>query len=241
MKRIIAILLFIIISYQASAQRMFDNDRSYNIFRNYTHWGVQVEPLLFFPATFSPQPTNNFKSQYGLGYKAGLIYNLSLSNHLGFRFGALLGQVPVFNTYFVLNKNEISENMDYFHKKGAIYSPLNYSIPIMIEYRMFMIERYVLNLSAGTQIEYVSNANLQEAYKQYYLTRMPAVSSWNFDLVVKAGWYFQFKKALMLQTNIVYKYRFNNQYTGSYYFDKLNAANNSKGSVIQKSCRRINP
>ncbi len=230
----IALVLLILISINTQAQRLFDNDRSYDIFHNYTHWGIQLEPLLFFPADYAGTPATGFKSQVGFGYKAGLIYNMSLSNRIGFRFGAMLGQVPAMNTYFMLSTSETGESTDYFHKEGAVYSGLNYSIPIMFEYRMFMFDRYVTNLSAGIQVERTSPATISEQYKQYYQGLMANPGSWDIDLVVKAGWYFQFRKVLMLQTNLVYKHRFNNQYEGTYNFSNLSESNNNTDSFIQK-------
>jgi hypothetical protein len=225
--------LLILLSINSYSQKLFDNDRSYDIFHNYTHWGVQLEPLLFFPADYGGSPANSFQSQVGFGYKAGLIYNLSLSNRIGFRFGAMIGQVPAMNTYFMLSHTETGESTDYFHKKGAVYSPLNYSIPLMLEYRMFMIDRYILNLSAGIQVERTSSALLTENYKTYYRSFLANPGSWDLDMVIKAGWYFQFRKALMLQTNLVYKHRFNSQYEGEYAFENL-SSNNSAGTVIQQ-------
>jgi len=226
----IVLALLILLSLNTQAQRLFDNDKSYDIFHNYTHWGIQLEPLLFFPADYGGTPATGFKSQVGFGYKAGLIYNMSLSNRIGFRFGAMLGQVPAMNTYFTLSASETGENTDYFHKKGAVYSGINYSIPIMFEYRMFMIDRYVLNLSAGIQVEHTGTAMLYDNYKNFYRSYLTSQGAWDIDMVVKAGWYFQFRHALMLQTNLVYKYRFVNQYEGQY----VSIPRTSAGTIIQK-------
>jgi len=234
MKKYILILLLILLSFNIHAQRMFSHDKSYDIFYNYTNWGIQLDALTYFPANLSGEQTNSYKTQYGIGWKAGLVYNLNFSNHFAFRLGALAGQVPAFNTYFILQKNDIKTTDDYYHRKGARYSPINFSIPLLFEYRNFSIDRYIMSFDAGVQIERTSSANITETYKNFYFTNINNSGSWDFDLVLKAGWYYQFKP-IMMQTSIVYKYRFNNQYEGIYAFTNLQDNNhNSTGKIIQK-------
>ncbi len=218
-----------------SAQTYFDNDKSFDLFKNYTRWGIQMDGLMYFPATIQNTTENlSFQTQIALGYKAGLVYNFNIVNHLGIRVGALLGQAPAINTYFQLPKERTGEAEDYYHRQPAVYSPLNFSFPILFEYRNFSIYRYTLSFDAGIQIERTSKTTLTENYKNYYLTQVQNPGSWNFDLVLKAGWYYQFPR-LMLQTSFVYKHRFVDQYTGNYGFNNLqNPVTNYTGSYIQK-------
>ncbi len=234
MKKSIFILLLILLSFNANAQRMFSHDKSYDIFYNYTNWGIQLDALTYFPATLSGDQTNSYKTQYGVGWKAGLVYNLNFSNHFAFRLGALAGQVPAFNTYFILQKDDIKTTENYFHRKGARYSPINFSIPLLFEYRNFTIDRYIMSFDAGIQVERTSSALISESYKNFYYAYVTNPGSWDFDLVLKAGWYYQFKP-VMMQTSLVYKYRFNNQYQGAYTFSNLQDINhNSLGKISQK-------
>ncbi len=218
-KKIITIMLLLWIN--TSFSQFFDNDKSFNIFKNYTKWGVQVDGLAFLPANISGEKGNtSFQSQIGLSYKAGLVYNLNVVNHFGFRIGALLGQAPAINTYFLLRKEEINSDKDYANKNGAIYSPLNFSFPILAEYRNFSIYRYIISLSAGIQIQRTSATTEVENYKDFYTTTVTNPGTWSFDPIVKIGWYYQFPR-VMMQTSFVYKYRLSDQYKGVYNFKNL--------------------
>ena len=230
------ILLFSIFLMIGStyAQRLFSNSRSFDLYNGYTKWGIQIDGLLYFPAEIDQTNNFSFRSQFGIGYKFGAVYNLNASNHFGFRFGVLAGQVPALNTYFVIDKDEINASDNYQHKKGSSYSPVfNFSIPILFEYRNFLINRYTLSLDAGIQIELTKGTTISESYKNFYSTSVSNPGSWDVDLVVKAGWYFQFKP-VMVQTSVVYKYRFINQYTGAYAFTNLKNTPDFSGKFNQK-------
>ena len=228
----IAIALFFL-SINAQAQKMFDSGKDFDIFHSYTKWGVQVEGLGYFPAQITPTNDNAFKSQMGIGYKLGLVYNVNLSNHFGIRLGALAGKVPAINTYFVLNHSDLNTTNDYFHKKWAKYSPFNFSFPVLLEYRNFSLNRFILSFDAGIQVERTSSAVITETYDKYYTTVVANPGSWDVDLLARAGWYFQFKR-LMTQTSIVYKHRLNDQYVGTYAFTNLKNDHNASGIYVQK-------
>ncbi len=223
MKRLIfSLLLFVVLDL--NAQQLFTNSKSFDIFRNYTRWGIQLDALAYFPADIDNPDKFSFQSQLAVGYKFGLVYNLSFTDNFGFRVGALTGQAPAINTYFILKTTDTGAENDYFHKKGAKYSALfgNFSFPLLFEYRNFSIDRYILNFDAGIQIERTAAATINEVYDTYYVTSVSNNGSWDFDLVLKIGWYYQFKR-LMMQTNLVYKHRFVNQYEGGYGFYNLNS------------------
>jgi hypothetical protein len=221
MKRLVFSLL-ILISLPVSAQQLFTNSKSFDIFHNYTRWGIQLDALAYFPADIDDPGRFSFQSQLSFGYKFGLVYNLSFNDNFGFRIGALTGQTPAINTYFILKDSDTGSGSDYFHKKGARYSSLfsNFSFPLLFEYRNFTIDRYILNFDAGIQLERTGAAIITEVYDNHYLTTVMNEGSWDFDLVLKLGWYYQFKR-LMMQTNLVYKHRFVNQYDGNYVFTNL--------------------
>jgi len=233
MLRKTVLLLFIFIVTTGSAQKLFDSGRDYDIFHSFTKWGIQVEGLGYFPAEITPTEYNSFKSQMGIGFKLGGIYNINFTNHFGIRLGALVGKAPAINTYFVLAHNDINTTNDYYHKKWAKYSPFNFSFPIQFEYRNFSIDRFILSLDGGIQIERTSSGIISETYDKYYTTVVSNPGSWDVDLIARAGWYFQFKK-LMTQTSIVYKHRLVNQYEGAYAFTNLKNNHNTTGSFIQK-------
>ena len=225
-------LLFI--ATVSNAQRLFSNSRSYDLFNSFTKWGVQLDGLLYFPADIDKTDNFSFRSQFGIGYKFGLVYNLNITDNFGFRFGALAGQAPVINAYFVLDKNETGSSSNYKHDKGASYSPIfNFSIPVLFEYRNFLIDRYTLSFDAGIQFELTKGTTITESYKNYYNTTVSNPGSWSVDLVLKAGWYFQFKP-VMVQTSVVYKYRFSDQYPGRYSFKNLINTPDFSGKFNQK-------
>ena len=216
------LLLIFIFNFSVGKAQFFDNDRSFDIFHSYTKWGVQVDGLAYLPATISGKKGDlSFQTQIGLSYKAGLVYNFNIVHHFGIRIGALLGQAPAINTFFLLKKQYINSDKDYANKKGARYSPLNFSFPILFEYRNFSIYRYIINVSAGIQIQRTSPATIIENYDNYYTTTVNNPGTWSFDPVFKVGWYYQFPR-VMMQTNVVYKYRLVNQYEGFYNFRNLN-------------------
>ena len=229
------LLILLMISAAGFSQRMFTNDKSFDIFHNYTRWGIQLDGLLYFPATYDDPNQYSFQSQLALGYKFGFVYNFSLSNHVGFRVGALTGQVPAINTYFILKKEDIDAQTDYYHREGARYSPFfsSFSFPLLLEYRIFAIDRYIINLDAGAQIERTGSKIILEQYKNYFTTTVANPGSWDVDLVFKIGWYYQFKR-LMMQTNLVYKHRLVNQYEGTYSFTNLKNNPDITGIYIQK-------
>ncbi len=233
LKKIFLISLFFIVS-GTYAQRLFSNSRSFDLFNGYTKWGLQLDGLLYFPAEIDKTNNFSFHSQFGIGYKFGAVYNLNASDHFGFRFGLLAGQVPAINTYFVLDKDEINAGSDYQYKKGSSYSPIfNFSIPILFEYRNFLINRYTISLDAGIQIELTKGATISETYENYYHTTVANPGSWDVDLVIKGGWYFQFKP-VMVQTSVVYKHRFVDQYQGTYTFENLKNTPDFSGKYTQK-------
>ena len=226
--------LFIVISGQLSAQKLFDNGKDFDIFHNYTNWGIQLDALAYFPAQVDAINQFSFQSQYALGYKFGLVYNFNLTNHFGLRIGALAGQVPAINTYFVLDQNDINASKDYQHQNWPSYSPIfNFSFPVLFEYRNFSIDRYILSLNGGIQIERTTGAIITDQYQNYYQTSVSNPGSWDIDLIAKAGWYFQFRR-LMLQTSVVYKYRMVDQYTGTFVFKNLQNSAPVSGKYIQK-------
>jgi len=234
-KTLIFIGSFILFSSSIVAQKVFDNSKDFDIFHNYTRWGIQVDALGFLPADIDYPYQFSFDSQLSFGYKFGVIYNISFTNNFGFKAGALLGQDPAINTYFVLDKEEIGTTSDYEHNNGPVYSSFfsNFSFPLLFEYRNFSIDRYILNFDAGIQIQRTGAATLTESYQDYYQTTVYNKGSWNFDLILKTGWYYQFSR-LMLQTNIVYKHRFVDQYVGAYSFQNLNNSPDINGYYIQK-------
>jgi len=234
MLRKIIFIILIISSTNSYSQRLFSFSKDFDLFYNYTRWGVQLDGLAYFPATYTGFNQYSFKSQYGIGYKFGLVYNINLSNHFGFKIGALAGQVPVINNYFVLDNKDIGTSNDYVHKNQARYSPIfNYSFPVLFEYRNFMINRFTLSLAAGIQVELTGASTITDAYKNYYAASATNPGNWDMDLIFKAGWYFQFKP-LMLQTSVVYKYRFRDQYTGFYQFNLPSNPPAHRGTYIQK-------
>jgi len=233
LKKILLIAL-VLISFYSQGQQMFSNAKDYDIFRNYTKWGIQLDGLGYFPAHYTGFQKYSFQTQYAIGYQFGLIYNINLNNHFGFKIGALAGQVPAINTYFVLDKSLTGNANDYQHKEWPSYSPIfNYSFPVLLEYRNFSIDRYIISLNAGIHVARTSAATITDTYKNFYLTKVENPGSWDIDLVLKAGWYFQFKP-LMLQTSIVYKHRFIDQYTGYFQFDNLQNEQPIKGFYTQK-------
>ncbi len=234
LKKNFIIGLFLLFAPSLMAQKVFDNSKNFDIFHNYTRWGIQIDGLGYLPAKIDYPNKFSFDSQLSLGYKFGVVYNISLTNNFGFKAGALLGQAPAINTYFLLDKNEIGTNQNYEHKKGAVYSPFlsNFSFPLLFEYRNFSIDRYILNFDAGIQIQRTGATELTDSYKDYYQTSVANKGNWDFDLILKAGWYYQFTR-LMLQTNLVYKHRFVDQYVGTYSFQNLNNSPDINGQYIQ--------
>ncbi len=233
LKKLFLISLFFVIT-GTNAQRLFSNSRSYDLFNSYTHWGIQLDGLVYFPAEIDPIDHFSFRSQFGIGYKFGLVYNLNFSDNFGFRFGVLAGQVPVINTYFVLDKEDMNTNDDYQYNKASSYSPVfNFSMPLLLEYRNFLIDRYTLSLDTGIQIELTKGATISESYDDYYITSVQNPGSWNVDFVAKAGWYFQFRP-VMVQTSVVYKHRFVDQYPGTYSFKNFKNIPDFTGKFIQK-------
>ena len=228
------LISFLFLATSINAQKLFNNSKDFDLFHSYTKWGVQLEGLLYFPAEIDPANNYSFYGQFGIGYKFGLVYNFNFTNRFGLHIGALAGQVPAINTYFLLKKDDINASSDYQHKKGASYSPIfNYSFPILFEYRNFSIDRYTLSFDGGIQIERTSGATITENYKNYYQTTVSNPGSWDIDLVFKAGWYFQFKP-VMVQTSVVYKHRLVDQYVGAYSFNNLNNSTPITGKYIQK-------
>jgi len=235
MQKIFIITFFsLFFSWTSHAQRMFDNGKDYDIFYAYTRWGIQIDGLLYFPADYDNPNAYSFQTQTAAGYKFGVVYNWSIDNHFGFRIGALLEQNPALNTYFILPAEETGASTDYEHEKGAQYSSFfkNFSFPILIEYRNFSIDRYVLNLDIGFQIERTGKDIISESVYPYYTTTVYNKGSWDVDLVLKAGWYFQFSR-VMMQTNVVYKHRFVDQYEGRYLFTNL-ASPDLSGNLTQR-------
>ena len=234
MFRKLIFIILILSNANSFSQKLFSNSNDFDLFHSYTRWGVQLDGLAYFPATYTDFNQYSFQSQYAVGYKFGLVYNINLSNRFGFKIGALAGQVPAINTYFIFDKADIGTSQDYVHKNWPSYSPIfNFSFPVLFEYRNFSIERYTLSFAAGMQIERTSAATITDVYKNYYVTSVTNPGSWDVDLIFKAGWYFQFKP-LMLQTSVVYKYRFKDQYTGFYQFDLPSNPPAHRGTYIQK-------
>ncbi len=226
--------LFLLLSFASnlSAQRLFDNSKDYDIFHHYTRWGIQLDGLAYFPAQITQTDAYSFKSQYALGYKFGLIYNLNMSNHFGFKIGALAGQVPAINTYFKLTPTQTGHSQTYEHKTKPVYSPIfNFSFPILLEYRNFSFYRYTLSFAAGMQIERTTAASLTDSYQNYYYTSVSNPGKWNLDFILKAGWYYQFKP-FMLQTSVVYKHRFKEQYSGIFLFENLQNLPDVSGEYV---------
>jgi hypothetical protein len=221
MKRLIFIII-ILFSLQINAQKFFNRSKSYDIFHKYTRWGIQLDGLGYFPAKYDDPTKFSFQSSMSLGYKFGLVYNISFHDNFGFRVGALTGQTPAINTYFVLKTTDTGASEDYYHKQPARYSSLftNFSFPLLFEYRNFTIDRYIINFNEGIQVERTGKAIITEVYDDKYVTTVMNNGSWDFDLVLRLGWYYQFKP-IMMQTNLVYKHRFVNQYDGNYLFNNL--------------------
>ncbi len=225
--------IFLVLTSTLSAQRLFDNSHDFDLFHHYTRWGVQLDGLGFFPGYADPVKALSFETQYALGYKFGVVYNINLNNHFGFKIGALAGQIPAIKTYFVLSPAATGQNVNYEHKK-TVYSPVfNYSFPILFEYRNFIIDRYTLSFATGVHIEHTAATGLKDTYQNFYQTTANNPGKWDVDLIFKVGWYFQFKP-VMLQTSIVYKYRLNDQYTGTYQFKNIQNLPDTSGNYILK-------
>ena len=232
---IYSLFALLLVAFSSEAQ-YFKTQKSYDIFANYTRFGFQVDGLAYMPASIAEAPQGtSFKSQWSLGYKAGVVYNFRIVPNFGFRIGALIGQTPAINTYFKLDASRTGESQDYIHTKGAIYSALSFSFPLLAEYRNYTFEPFVTSLAAGIQVQRTGPAVLTETYGDFYQTTVANSGSWDFDFILKAGVYLQFSR-FMLQPGIVYKYRLQDQYTGTYTFKNLQNPNlsNDTGSYIFK-------
>ncbi len=213
-------IIFLFCSFLGKAQ-YFKPQNSYDVFGNYSRLGLQLDGLAYMPAQIGTPPSGtSFKSQWSLGYKAGLVYNFTIVPNFGFRIGALIGQTPAINTSFKLDASRTGESQDYIHTKGPVYSALNFSFPLLAEYRNFMLPSFVSSWAAGIQVQRTGPAVLSESYGDYYQTTVTNSGSWDMDLIFKAGIYLEFNR-FMLQPSIVYKHRLTDQYTGTYTFDNL--------------------
>jgi len=162
MFRKLIFIILILSNTNSFSQKLFSNSNDFDLFHSYTRWGVQLDGLAYFPATYTSFNQYSFQTQYAVGYKFGLVYNINLSNHFGFKIGALAGQVPAIRNSFILYKEDINTSEDYHHKTWGAYSPIfNFSFPVLLEYRNFSIERFPLSLAAGMQIERTSAATMQ--------------------------------------------------------------------------------
>jgi len=235
--------IFLFINIQVFAQGFISNKNNSDVFYNYTHWGIQVDGLMYSPAEVDNFNKFFFESQHANGYKFGLVYNLSFNKNFGFRTGLFIGQMPVIKTELIIPGKAINLNTDYHHT-GSIYNSLfsNFSIPLLFEYRNYTFNRFILNLDAGIHIDKTSNKIYSDIYQDHYITQVSHAGTFDMNLVLKLGWYYQFKP-IMLQTNLVYKHHLNNQYEGSYTFTniKVEHANINQccipyanGSYIQK-------
>ena len=236
------LISFLFLASITNAQKLFNNSKDFDLFNSYTKWGIQLDGLVYFPATLEESQSLQFKSQYGLGYKFGLVYNFNLTNNFGLKIGALAGQVPAINPYSMSVKTEKSMINTYdklfitysHNKKQTDYSPIfNYSFPILFEYRNYGIDRYILSFDGGIQIERTTGAVITETYKNYYQTKVSNPGSWDIDLIFKAGWYFQFKP-IMLQTSIVYKHRLVDQYFGNFIYKDSKVTKTISGRYSQR-------
>ncbi len=227
--------LFLAFLFSSRAQ-YFKSQPGYDIFSNYSRLGFQVDGLVFSAAeTGNPPEGTDFKSQSALGYKAGVVYNFSLVPNFGLRIGALIGKNPAANTYFQLDASRTGEPQDYTHTRGALYSNLSFAFPLLAEYRNFSFDPFVTSLAAGIQVQRTGAQTFTESYGNYYQLQVSNPGSWDFDFIIKAGVYFQFSR-FMMQPNIVYKYRLQDQYTGTYTFSNLQnpALNNETQVFAQK-------
>ncbi len=219
-KTFFLLLLLIGLPFPGQSQ-YFKNQNAYDVFGNYTRFGLQLDALVFSPAETGPAPEGtSFKSQSSLGYKAGVVYNFRVVPNFGFRIGALIGQTPAINTYFELDADRTGEDQSYTNNQGAIYSSLSFAFPLLAEYRNFSFDSFVTSLTAGIQIQRTGANVYTETYGDYYQTIVSNNGSWDMDLIFKAGVYLQFSR-FMLHPNIVYKYRLQDQYTGTYTFTDL--------------------
>jgi len=234
-QKIYLLWVLFLFSFSGEAQ-YFKPQSSYDIFANYSRLGLQLDGLVYSPAEIGTPPDGtSFKTQSSLGYKAGLVYNFTVVPNFGLRIGALIGQTPAINTYFKLDASRTGEPEDYIHTKGATYSALSFSFPLLVEYRNFLWDPVVSSLAAGIQVQRTGPAVLTESYGDYYQTTVSNPGSWDIDFIAKGGVYFQFNR-FMFQTSLVYKYRLNDQYIGTYMFDNLQnpSLNNYQESYVLK-------
>jgi hypothetical protein len=222
MKKLFLFIIYFVVIHLTNLQAQFFESTSGNdVFENYTRLGLQLDGLVFAPADIgNPPEGTSFKSQASLSYKVGLVYNFKIVPSFGLRIGALIGQTPAINTSFELQSSRTGNSTDYVHNQGAVYSPLTFSFPLLAEYRGFALNNLVTSLVAGIQVQRTSPGTITETYENYYITEVSNPGSWDFDLIAKAGIYLPFSK-FMLQPSIVYKYRLQDQYTGTYTFTNL--------------------
>ena len=227
-------IIFLLFTAQVFAQGFINYKNNSDVFDNYTRWGIQIDGLLYSPAEIETLNSYDFKSNYATGYKFGLVYNLSFSTHFGFKTGILMAQMPVIVSEFTLPGNTINTDKDYHHT-GSIYSGLfnNFSIPLLFEYRNYTFNRFIINMDAGIHLDKTGGKIYSDLYRDYYITQVSHAGSFDMNLVLKLGGYYQFKP-VMLQTNLVYKHHLNNQYEGTYTFSNMENNPDVNGSYIQK-------
>jgi len=104
----------------------------------------------------------------------------------------------------------------------------------LAEYRNFALDPVVTFLAAGFQVQQTPAQSFTEIYGDYYQLQVSNPGSWDIDFVLKAGVYLQFNR-FMLQPGLVYKYRLQDQYTGTYTFTNLQnpVVDNYTGTFVQ--------
>ncbi len=202
-----------------------NSSRDYNFLRKYHRWGITLGGNVYFNNKISPAPSTAFmqyQTHLMWGYTLGLAYNIRFSNHFGLRIRLMGDKIPVYKMKYALPSAETADGKAFEDNIRSKGNPWAIRLPVGLEYRNFLIDRYILFFQAGVDAGYVFGFADARTHNAYLSTLFSSSPGFKIDPYFSIGWYYEFPVVLW-QTEIIFRPHF-----GTPYFQGAYASGNYK-------------
>ena len=228
----------VLLSWSISVHAQFiDKNQDYNFLRKYRKWGFTAGANLYYSNGISPALSvaqMQFRTHLMWGYDLGMAYNIRITNHFGVRLNLLYEKIPVYNLSYYLPAGETTDRDPYKTSLISRRNPFALRLPVALEYRNFLMDRYILFFQAGLDAGYLFGFSDSRAHNPYVSTFFQTNASFKFDPYFAAGWYYEFPWILW-QTEIVFRPVISLPYfNGAYASGNYKNASSEAGVLTQK-------
>ena len=236
-KVIIAIIVGLMVGNSLPAQQ----DNTYSALKKYSNWGFVAGPVLYTKGKIEPHYGDyTFENKPIWGFNAGFEYDFYPERKWSFTTGLLVALEPSYKIRTTINKEDIYSHFDEdLVDTWNSYAIVSFSAPLLVRLNIQASKNTFVNFQTGLKIMYfphgesglsvsVSNQELGESREIFGLNMFSPENALQGSFVIGTGASFIINKVL-LKSNLIYVFNFQNTMEGEYRFDNMFVSEPSGG------------